>query len=249
MRCHGYIKSLLILLIFGCFWPLAQAWLPGSSSQVFQQGISSIPVSVLIPPKDSSKFIVIDTATKELDLYIDETREKTYRIAVGTSKTPSPIGDFKIINKDRNWGTGFGSRWMGLNVPWGIFGIHGTNKPWSIGNSTSHGCIRMHNRQVEELFNLVSVGTPVIIMNSNQPYPRLRGRNLKRGLSGQDVVYVQRRLKEIGLYGELADGRYGVMTELAVSYFQFLNGYQPTGVVDRSTYDLLLLTVAPAPKL
>jgi Putative peptidoglycan binding domain. len=56
-------------------------------------------------------------------------------------------------------------------------------------------------------------------MNSEEPYPVLQGRNLRRGMHGQDVVYVQRRLKEIGFYGDLADGRYGIMTELTISYF------------------------------
>jgi len=248
LRSHKLIKALITLIVFGCFWPVAQGWLPGSSSPVMVMSTSSLPVSVLTAPKATSKYIVIDTATKELMLYSNENLVKSYHVAVGTSKTPTPIGDFRIVNKDYNWGTGFGSRWMGLNVPWGIFGIHGTNKPWSIGANTSHGCIRMHNRQVEDLFAQVSVGTPVIILNSNHPYPRLRGRNLKRGMSGQDVVYVQRRLKEIGLYAELADGRYGIMTELAISYFQFLNGCKPSGVVDRSTYEMLLLSVAPPPK-
>ena len=47
-----------------------------------------------------------------------------------------------------NWGGGFGTRWLGLNVPWGIYGIHGTNQPWSIGTQASAGCIRMFNRHV-----------------------------------------------------------------------------------------------------
>ncbi|MGE5379886.1 MAG: L,D-transpeptidase family protein [Methylocystaceae bacterium] len=248
MRNHALIKVIISLIIIACFVPTCRGWLSRTASPVFSLSASPFSLNLFTSAQATSRYIVIDTAAKELRLYINETLIKKYDVAVGTRKTPTPIGDFTIVNKDRNWGTGFGSRWMGLNVPWGIFGIHGTNKPWSIGASASHGCIRMHNRQVEELFSLVPVGTPVIIINSNQPYPRLRGRNLKRGLYGQDVVYVQRRLREIGLYGELADGRYGVMTEIAVSYFQFLNGCKPNGIVDRSTYDMLLLSVAPPPK-
>lgn len=45
----------------------------------------------------------------------------------------------------------------------GRFGIHGTNKPASIGTEASYGCIRMHNTDVLELFSLVSPGTPVIV--------------------------------------------------------------------------------------
>jgi lipoprotein-anchoring transpeptidase ErfK/SrfK len=43
------------------------------------------------------------------------------------------------------------------------YAIHGTNNPSSIGRFVSHGCIRMYNRDISELFPLVSVGTPVIV--------------------------------------------------------------------------------------
>jgi lipoprotein-anchoring transpeptidase ErfK/SrfK len=41
--------------------------------------------------------------------------------------------------------------------------IHGTNAPGSIGTAASYGCIRMHNRDVEDLFQRVTVGTPVLV--------------------------------------------------------------------------------------
>jgi len=43
------------------------------------------------------------------------------------------------------------------------YGIHGTNNPRSIGTSVSHGCIRMRNEDIETLFRIVDVGTPVYI--------------------------------------------------------------------------------------
>lgn len=45
----------------------------------------------------------------------------------------------------------------------GEYAIHGTNRPSSIGRFVSHGCIRMHNDDIIQLFRLVSVGTPVIV--------------------------------------------------------------------------------------
>jgi len=72
-----------------------------------------------------------------------------------------PAGTFTIINKQVNPGGPFGTRWMGLSQP--HYGIHGTNNPASIGTAASNGCIRMYNEDVNELFNLVSVGTPVTI--------------------------------------------------------------------------------------
>jgi lipoprotein-anchoring transpeptidase ErfK/SrfK len=43
------------------------------------------------------------------------------------------------------------------------YAIHGTNRPSSVGRFVSHGCIRMHNRDVMDLYRRVSVGTPVIV--------------------------------------------------------------------------------------
>jgi lipoprotein-anchoring transpeptidase ErfK/SrfK len=43
------------------------------------------------------------------------------------------------------------------------YAIHGTNRPSSIGTYASYGCIRMHNRDILDLFERVSVGTPVVV--------------------------------------------------------------------------------------
>jgi hypothetical protein len=51
---------------------------------------------------------------------------------------------------------------MGLSLK--RFGIHGTNEPRSIGRNASHGCIRMRNRDAEELFELVRVGDTVEVI-------------------------------------------------------------------------------------
>jgi lipoprotein-anchoring transpeptidase ErfK/SrfK len=50
-----------------------------------------------------------------------------------------------------------------LTLRGGEYAIHGTNRPSSIGGFVSHGCIRMYNRDIRELYALVSVGTPVIV--------------------------------------------------------------------------------------
>jgi lipoprotein-anchoring transpeptidase ErfK/SrfK len=54
-----------------------------------------------------------------------------------------------------------GTRWIGLNKKG--YGIHGTNEPWSIGKAASHGCIRLRNRDVEQLFTMLRVGDTVEI--------------------------------------------------------------------------------------
>ncbi len=57
----------------------------------------------------------------------------------------------------------FGTRFMALNTWGGSIGMHGTSNPNSIGSRASHGCMRMFTEDAEELYDLVKVGTPVII--------------------------------------------------------------------------------------
>ena len=70
---------------------------------------------------------------------------ESFPIASGKKDTPSPVGIYRVISKDTGWGGGFGSCWLGLNVPWGTYGIHGTNRPELIGKRVSGGCFRMKN--------------------------------------------------------------------------------------------------------
>ena len=89
--------------------------------------------------------------------------------------------------------------WLGLNVPWGKFGIHGTLDPHSVGWASSHGCIRMNNSEVAELYKIVPVGTKVTIVDGVYG-PFGKGfRDLKSGMYGADVMEIQKKLKELGL--------------------------------------------------
>lgn len=106
--------------------------------------------------------IEIELRHRLLRLYNDSAMVKTYPVAVGKPSTPTPEGQWIIIKKAL-WGAQFGGHFMQLNVPWGIYGIHGTDKPWSIGQAVSHGCVRMYNQDAEELYGKVPVGTPVRI--------------------------------------------------------------------------------------
>lgn len=185
------------------------------------------------PPGNIS--LVIKIPQRMLEVYNDGQIYKTYRVAVGKSKTPTPIGEYNVVWKDYNWGTGFGTRWMGLNVPWGIYGIHGTNKPWSIGQFASHGCIRMRNKDVEELFEWVPVGTLVRIEGKKVKVQRV----LKYQTAGPDVAILQMKLRDLGFLSTRADGIFGKLTEDAVRVFQAEHGLESNGIVNKSTLDLL----------
>jgi lipoprotein-anchoring transpeptidase ErfK/SrfK len=116
--------------------------------------------------------IVVSIPDRKLAVMEDDRVLRVFETAVGAPKSPSPTGSFKIINSitDPTWyskgkvvGPGkcnpLGTRWLGLSVKG--YGIHGTNVPSSIGRNASHGCIRMRNRDVEELFKMVAVGDQV----------------------------------------------------------------------------------------
>jgi lipoprotein-anchoring transpeptidase ErfK/SrfK len=108
--------------------------------------------------------ITVNTAARKMTLFRDGKIFKTYPIAIGKPSTPTPKGNFRIINKAHNPGGPFGARWLGLSAPNGDYGIHGTNNPSSIGKAVSNGCIRTYNNNIIELYNTVPVGTPVKII-------------------------------------------------------------------------------------
>jgi len=105
--------------------------------------------------------ILINRGPRRLTLFDGNKPVRQYPVAIGKPSTPTPLGNFAIVSKIMNPGGVLGSRWLGLNYD--SYGIHGTNRPWLIGQMVSNGCIRMHNHDVEELFVLVNLGTPVYI--------------------------------------------------------------------------------------
>lgn len=107
--------------------------------------------------------ILITKSARSLTLFDGNAPLRHFPIAIGKPATPTPEGNYAIASKIKNPGGVLGSRWMGLNYD--TYGIHGTNSPWLIGQMVSLGCIRMHNTNAEELFEFVTVGTPVFIRN------------------------------------------------------------------------------------
>ena len=126
--------------------------------------------------------IVIRRGSNRLFLYDGMRLRRTFGVATGQARYPTPLGRFRIVVKwtnpwwyppDSDWAKGqkpvppgptnpLGTRWMGLDAP-GV-GIHGTPEPGSIGYSVSHGCIRLAIPNAEWLFERVSIGTPVFIV-------------------------------------------------------------------------------------
>ncbi len=126
--------------------------------------------------RSAGRRIVISVPQKQLQLIEGHAVLKTYAIAVGTAATPSPLGRWQIVNRidHPTWyahgrpvtpgpRNPLGTRWIGLSKSG--YGIHGTNEPASIGQAASHGCIRMRNQDVEELFALVEPGMTVELID------------------------------------------------------------------------------------
>ncbi|APH16811.1 L,D-transpeptidase catalytic domain protein [Clostridium sporogenes] len=197
-----------------------------------QQKMETNPIDV------SNICILIDITANNMDVYRNGEIIKSYSIAAGKPSTPSPIGTWKIVNKG-TWGSSFGGRWMGLNVPWGKYGIHGTDAPHSIGWNSSHGCIRMKNKNVAELYKITPLGTTVIIWGG--PFRNFgQGlRSIEPGMRGSDVYEVQKLLKEKKYYNGEPDGIYGESMKSVVHKFQKDNNIPLSNTINSSFYKKL----------
>jgi lipoprotein-anchoring transpeptidase ErfK/SrfK len=145
-----------------------------------------VPMTDVAPKITTGKLgkaILVVLAQRRVNLYSHGRRSRSFRCAIGTPAHPTPTGTFKIVGKAsmpswRNpgsaWAIGMpayippgpsnplGTRALYLNSP-GIR-IHGTTKIGSIGTAASHGCMRMVRHDIETLYPLVPVGTPVFII-------------------------------------------------------------------------------------
>ena len=133
-------------------------------------------------PRRYPSYIVVDRRGFRLRFYQRLRLARTYRIAVGRQGLETPAGLYDVQSKQINpswhvplssWAGDLAgriippgpddpikSRWMGF---WDGAGIHGTTEDWSIGHAASHGCIRMHIWDVEDLYPRVPLGTPIYV--------------------------------------------------------------------------------------
>ncbi|MCB2155454.1 L,D-transpeptidase family protein [bacterium] len=130
--------------------------------------------TLVIPSVDFS--LVCDIAENEMTLYNHGEFVKSYPVRTGRVAGTTPTGDYKILNKKENpvWRPGdgrvytagdpnneLGTRWMAFEGD--ILGIHGTIHPETVGEYASNGCIGLAKEDVEELFDLLTIGTPLRI--------------------------------------------------------------------------------------
>jgi lipoprotein-anchoring transpeptidase ErfK/SrfK len=141
-------------------------------------GLSGI--SAYLPPLIPPLRLELNLSQRKVTLFRAGEVFKSYPVAIGRPGWETPTGTFKIETMYKNpvWINPFtgeaisggdgdnplGRRWLGFHKNgknWA--GFHGTNSVNSIGTAASHGCVRMFEKDVEELFSLITVGTPVTV--------------------------------------------------------------------------------------
>jgi lipoprotein-anchoring transpeptidase ErfK/SrfK len=152
-----------------------------TASSALQSSIPSTPSPKAREfAKATVRSVLVSIPDRKLALFENGKVVRIYRVAVGKISSPSPVGEFRIVNRVSNptyYHRGqiiasgkrnpVGSRWMGLSAKG--YGIHGTNQPNSIGKAESTGCIRMGQKDLEELFAIVNVGDAVQIRAERDP--------------------------------------------------------------------------------
>jgi L,D-transpeptidase ErfK/SrfK len=154
-------------------------WVPPKHQEV------TVPTQWIVP-RSGYRGLVINIPEMRLYLFPKNTKPgqlvnvKTYAIGIGTEQTPSPAGPFRVTGKDENptWyvpdsiyrtmepprrrvvppgpDNPLGAYRMRLSK--GLYSIHGTDSPWSIGRLTTHGCIRLYPEDIGELYRAVPLG-------------------------------------------------------------------------------------------
>ena len=117
--------------------------------------------------------LVVDRRALRVTLYERGKRRFRARVGIGAPSTPTPAGSFWIREKFHVSGLPlYGTRAMGTAAystsltDWpggGVVGLHGTSQPSLIPGRPSHGCIRLKNPDIERLYRLTPIGTPLLI--------------------------------------------------------------------------------------
>ncbi|MFD1736368.1 L,D-transpeptidase [Bacillus salitolerans] len=139
-------------------------------------------------PLVGDPYLIVNKETNKLAYIHHGEIQAIYDVSTGVTSDLTPEGEFTIVikavnpyyrKKDIPGGSRenpLGTRWMGFDAEGTdgrIFGIHGNNNPSLIGHYVTQGCVRMHNEKVEELFNLIPIGTKVKILKSNTSFEQL----------------------------------------------------------------------------
>jgi L,D-transpeptidase ErfK/SrfK len=170
---------------------------PGIDVWMPKPGTKVVLPTRMIPPRAPRKGLVLNLPEMRLYDYTQGPDARVYPIAIGAVETPSPTGNLRVEWKafEPVWrvpasiravdpdlpsevapgpDNPLGRHWLGIGDG---YGIHGTNNRWSIGRLTTHGCIRLDNDDIAELYERIPVGMPVLSLYQT----------VKLGRSGDDL--------------------------------------------------------------
>ncbi|MEQ1789283.1 MAG: L,D-transpeptidase family protein [Rickettsiales bacterium] len=155
------------------------AWRPKKDTDL------TITTSHIIPD-EPREGIVINLSELRLFYFPDEQHVMTFPIAIGRKNWETQQGTTKVARKRKHptWTPPESIRKVSPELPdvvpagkdnplgdyamslgWQNYVIHGTNRPYSVGKRSSHGCIRLYPEDIEQLFAAVEIGTKVTIID------------------------------------------------------------------------------------
>ncbi|WP_371825449.1 L,D-transpeptidase [Pontibacillus sp. ALD_SL1] len=139
-------------------------------------------------PSRGYPFVIVNKTTNELAFMDDGKIQGVYPVATGKTSDLTPEGLHTITVKAKNPyyrklnipggdpKNPLGTRWIGFDAKdtdGRIYGVHGTNRPDSIGKYISNGCIRMNNKNVEALYEKIPIGTKILVTSTNKSFQQL----------------------------------------------------------------------------
>ncbi|HET7628512.1 MAG TPA: L,D-transpeptidase [Bacillales bacterium] len=170
---------LIILLVSPYLWPIGENPVPGDP------------------------YVIVNKRTNRLAFFNENEIKHIYPVATGKSAKWTPEGEFTVVVKAKNpyyrkkeipggsEENPLGSRWIGIdarNTDGRIYGIHGNNDPAAIGSHQSAGCVRMYEKDVQQLYRHVPLGTKVLIVSTDRSFKQIaivHGALNKAGYSGE----------------------------------------------------------------
>jgi L,D-transpeptidase ErfK/SrfK len=159
--------------------PSVDPWLPGEGTEILLPKLQ-------LPPDGPSRGIVLNLPEQRLYLYENGKLLRSFPVGIGRDGHATPTGRTSIVRKQVNptWFPTASARNDDPNLPaavppgpdnplgdramylgWSRYLIHGTNKEYGIGRRASRGCIRMYPDDVAALYDRVSIGTPVTVVD------------------------------------------------------------------------------------
>ncbi|WP_153122832.1 L,D-transpeptidase [Peribacillus tepidiphilus] len=139
-------------------------------------------------PVIGDPFIIVNKAKNELAFIKGGKVQEVMKAGTGKSNDLTPEGLFTVTVKAKNPyyrkknipggdpRNPLGTRWIGFDARGTngrIYGVHGTNQPWTVGKYISQGCIRLLNPKVEKLYDQVPIGTKILVVNTKKDFVTL----------------------------------------------------------------------------